>query len=156
MVRLGKWSEGKVAFRDTLTGKRGIQWSTNKKDGLYRLCWFGRVVIPHKAVSASNIGGRGEYGKTYGGRILGATGVAIIARHTGTYATTLWSHGIDNVVGCFAMGRQSGAAGFTNQATAIGASIINSSTIRVNIEGYTAGSVAINLFVFGATTLAYP
>lgn len=155
MVRLGKWAENKVYFHDTTTGRRGIQWTgglaATRRDGLYRLCWFGRVTIPARG-TATNYGGSARFQKTRGGQAE----ANVWARTTGTYATSAWGHGIDNVVGAlFTPKRAATAALGTTQPTAVAVAILNSTTVRVAVEGFTAQTVLGCLFVWGATSLAY-
>lgn len=150
MTRIGKWPENKIYFRDVTSGRRGIQWSQGRRDGLYRLCWFGRVTMPARG-TATNIGGSARYQRTAGGNIGGNA----VGARMGSYCSSVWGHGLDNVVGAFAIRRYGSGGGATVQPTALACSILNATSIRVVIEGYTAATVTLNLFAWGATSALY-
>lgn len=148
MVRLGKWAENKINFRDNTRGYRGLQWSPGRTDTFYRLCWFGRVRIPARG-TATNYGGTARFQRTRGGQ-----GEANVwARTTGTYATAAWGHGIQNVVGAFCLDERMNAA--STVPTALCCTVINATTVRVQVEGFTAYTLSAILFVWGATAFPY-
>ena len=137
--------ENKIYFRDTLgVGRRGIQWTQGKRDAYYRLCWFGRCTIPARG-TATNIGGTTRHGYTGGGG-----GPAYIQGRFLSYASSIWGHGINNVVGAFAQTINWGPDTVSN------VSVLNATTILINwAAGYTAATQYGNVFVWGATTTLY-
>lgn len=150
-MRLGKFAENKINFRDSTNGRRGMQWSNERRDTRYRMFWAGRIPIPARG-TATNMGGSVRIGRT-----LGGNGNRTIQGGHGSYAQATWAHGIASVGGAFVLLRN-GAAG-QQRATAPGSylrySIINASTIRVSVNGYTAATLYIDAFIWGSTTKAY-
>lgn len=146
-MRIGKWPENKIHFRDTTSGRRGIQWSPDAADAFYRLCWFGRVAIPARG-TATNYGGTAAFQKTRGGQ----REANVWARTTGTYATTAWGHQLDNVVGAFFQVRPGAAA---PPPTAVTMSIVDATTVLASVDGFTAYTIFGCLFVWGATVTLY-
>ena len=154
-MRIGKFMENKLFFRDVTTGRRGIQWTQGRRTGFYRLCWFSRVTIPHRemaAAPATVYGGSTRHGFTGGGH-----GQAYLRAGYLTYASSIWGHGINNVVGAFAQN--------VNRLcdTVISISLLNATTVYVNWgNGGTAGQPGFTgatgqgfLFVWGATQTLY-
>lgn len=147
--------ENKLYFRDVLTGRRGIQWTQGKRDAYYRLCWFGRVTIPHRemaAAPATIYGCSTRHGFTGGGH-----GQAYERGGYLTYASSVWGHGINNVVGAFAQNNNWAAV------TVAAISLLNATTVFINwANGGTAGQPGMTgvtaygfVFVWGATTTHY-
>jgi len=150
-LKLGKFGENKIAFRDTTTGYRGLQYSQERRSARYRLCWFGRVPIPARG-TATNMGGTARFGRTKGG-----AGIVVNSTRFGTYAQGSYAHGIASVGGFII--NMVNTRGIGQRATAPGslcrASMLNASVIFVSLNAYTAATAWINLLVWGSTTLAY-
>ena len=135
--------ENKIFFRDNLVGRRGIQWTQGKRDAFYRLCWFGRIAIVARG-TATNIGGTTRHGFTGGGG-----GPAYIQGRFLSYASSIWGHGINNVIGAFAQP-------CWGPDTVSNVSILNATTLLVDwAAGYTAATQQGFLFVWGATQTLY-
>ncbi|MFQ6064261.1 MAG: hypothetical protein ACE5L6_02180 [Candidatus Bathyarchaeia archaeon] len=155
-MRIGKFGENKINFRDHPTGLRGIQWPwqdpTRPANTYYRLCWFGRVPIPARG-TATNFGGTARYGMTRGGQ------GAVVGQRVGTYAQSTYAHGIATIGGHLIWVQNSqakgGGRGPTAPSSYIRSSLVAASIIRVSCNGYTAATVWLNLLVWGATTEAY-
>jgi len=144
-MRIGKWAENKIWFRDSDIGARGIQWSQGRKDSYYRLCFFGVGAIG--ADGASGLGGSCRITKSNWYQCnaagLGGTG-------GGTqYMVEDGGHGIDNVVGALAVPLNEGTP------TVVSPTVVDATTVRLNVEGYTAATVRVAVFIWGATSTLY-
>ena len=148
-MRIGKFMENKIFFRDTTTGRRGIQLP-RAFNAYYRLCWFQRVPVPARG-TATNFGGTARYGQTMGGQ-GGAVG------RVGSYAQTTWAHGLASVRGFMFFVPNTGGHG-GGRATAPGsylmASLLNATTVTVSLNNYTAATLWIHALIWGATAALY-
>jgi len=117
-LKIGRWAESKVVFKDTSIGRRGIVLSP-RTNAFYKQVYIGRVTIP--ASSTAGTGGSV--------RVLKAT------------------HGLDSIEGGFGIERNPGAPG-----TPVSASVINASTIRLSIQGFTAATTYADVVIWGTSS----
>lgn len=116
-MRIGKWAEAKIVFKDTSTGARGITRSPTTA-GNYIKQFQAKITVP-----ASSTAGTG--GST---RVLKAT------------------HGLDTIVGAVVHGHN------WTPGTQIGVSVINASTLRLAVAGYTAATQRIDVVIWGTSS----
>lgn len=92
-MRIGKWAESKIVFKDTTAGKRGLVQSPSNL-GYYRKVYIGKLTMP--ASSTAGTGGSA--------RVLKAV------------------HGLDSIVGGLGIERNAGAPATPVMASVINAS----------------------------------
>lgn len=128
-----------------------MQWPSSKAGGLYRLCYFAKGFMAGD--TASGLGGSCRIGKTHWYRAnakgLGGTG------GNNAYRAANEGHGIDNVVGVLAVQYRGGPANATVSPTALAGTVLNATTVRLQIEGFSAATVAVAVWIWGATSLNY-
>jgi len=153
-MRIGKFRENKIFFRDTTTGRRGIQQTQSVANAYYRLCFFQRVAIPARG-TATNIGGTARYGRTCGGNLGGNA----LGSRFGTYCRTTWGHGLASVRGFMFYSPNSPGGGKGPRATApnsyMRATQLNATTVYVSCNQYTAATLWVHALIWGATAVLY-